>query len=1069
MTICIKLHDSIKQGSSVGLALCPTSAERAIISIALRAEGKFNATPHIFHASDSRRRDGGPAQDAAPETITDFTDHPARVVRNINGLNVRSTPAIEDNNIVGRLQPGQQVHVLAREGDWQQVRSEEGLFGWSHSDYLIDLPPREVRETRSFRVWDHLRDTLVLVNAELRHIGEHSYIYINARRDEDMNAISRNHLRYLGNLFDERVYSQALELWGEGNVPSYEGDERVVILVLHGYDVPGIGGGWYSRRDGMPGEINPYGNRVGFLALRWNSLAHDVDLQIEVLAHEFQHMIQHMVGFDQMAWVNEGLAEFASQYVLGSRNKTSVLNPRIPLLIDTQPDLVGSAKYIVWGLFMNYLNERFGLETVQHFARHPDNGFTALNGVFAELGISMDADTFFADWVLANYLQDSQLEDGRYGYRVIYDGAVNTPSAFVNFSQLPAQIQASIYPYATDYFRLHLPATEQSRPITMNLQLGEPTTVDAWLQLVQLVEGKVILQRFRASDYRGHAIPASLEAGAHYTFLSVSPFVPTHPDRIDPIDYALVIQNQGQPLSSIWNSTTTYGSDKHGNTALMRAAFWGDEQTIQHLLDSGANLHDQNDSGRTALHEAAFWGHAGVIQHLLAAGANFQLADHADRTAVSEALAWDHSQALLQLYLYGAELDLAEQIGPSVLIEAARTGDTDLFALVFNPNMDVNWKDEAGRTALHQAAFWGFNKPILPLLEAGADVNAEDATGMTPFMLAAANGNLETLVLLLAAGADVNMQDDSGRTALSLAAMNGQASTIAWLLRSTDANLHLAERDTGLNPLHLATIGGHDEVVALLTLTDLDPNDPDANGQTVQELAAIAGHIEVLELLQIASLSPGLREEIEPPSTTVSQEVNEAFFRAARVGDLPELERLLNHISNVDIQNHQLRTALHLAAESGHRNSVLRLLRAGASPNARGGINHWIPLFFAIEYGHTEIANLLFAAGSHLYYFDASVRTALHIATREQNVEIVRLLLTQLGSWDGININLQDRVGRTALMHAAYSGNLEIVDMLLSAGAEPSLLTEQGISSLGYAAIDGHHTVIQRLKDAGAN
>ena len=57
------------------------------------------------------------AQDAAGE----FTDHPARVVSNISALRVRSSPAIEADNIIGQLQPGQRVHVLAREGDWQQV------------------------------------------------------------------------------------------------------------------------------------------------------------------------------------------------------------------------------------------------------------------------------------------------------------------------------------------------------------------------------------------------------------------------------------------------------------------------------------------------------------------------------------------------------------------------------------------------------------------------------------------------------------------------------------------------------------------------------------------------------------------------------------------------------------------------------------------------------------------------------------------------------------------------------------------------------------------------------------
>ena len=482
------------------------------------------------------------AQDATPEAVTEFTDHPARVVTNINALRVRSSPAIEADNIVGRLQPGQQVHVLAREGDWQQVRSEGGLFGWSHSDYLIDMPARQLGETRAFRIRDHLRDTSVLVNAELRHIGAHNYIYVNARHDEDAKAISTGYLQRIGNSFDERIYSPALALWGEGNVPSYEGDERVVILFTIGYDLPGISGGWYSRRSAMPGEINPHSNRVGFLAIKWNPLAHDVRYQTKDLAHEFLHMIQHMVGFDQMEWVIEGLAEFASKYVLGEGYSRFINDPRIPLQVDIQPDLVGTKVYDVWRLFMDYIHERFGLETVQHFARHPEDGLAALDAVFAERGIEMDADTFFADWVLANYLQDSQLEDGRYGYELLESFSVETPAAFGHITQLPAQIQETNYQYATDYYQLILPAAEQTSHLSLELQLAAPASQDAWLQLVQVVDGQVILQRFRASEFRGQPIPASLEAGANYAFLAISPFTPSQPLKGEPTDYALIVR-----------------------------------------------------------------------------------------------------------------------------------------------------------------------------------------------------------------------------------------------------------------------------------------------------------------------------------------------------------------------------------------------------------------------------------------------------------------------------------------------------------------------------------------------
>ena len=152
------------------------------------------------------------AQDAAPETTAAFTDHPARVVGNINALNVRSAPAIADGNIIGRLSPGQQVHVIARHGDWQQVRSEGGLLGWSHSDYLIDMPPRQIGETRLFR-YSTPGGLARQSAAVLHYIGEHCYIYI-AEADYDLEQdIDSLWLERLGRTIDEELYPQTSALW----------------------------------------------------------------------------------------------------------------------------------------------------------------------------------------------------------------------------------------------------------------------------------------------------------------------------------------------------------------------------------------------------------------------------------------------------------------------------------------------------------------------------------------------------------------------------------------------------------------------------------------------------------------------------------------------------------------------------------------------------------------------------------------------------------------------------------------------------------------------------------------
>ena len=319
------------------------------------------------------------AQDAAPETVTDFTDHPARVVRNINGLNVRSTPAIEDNNIVGRLQPGQQVHVLAREGDWQQIRSEEGLLGWSHSDYLIDLPPREVGETRLFQIWDGPGKRWILVNAVLRHIGEHSYLYFaSVGQDKELN------LEPIGKVFDNEIYSPLLSLWDLDRVPSYEGDERVVILMLQGYDRGGSEWGYYSGRQRMPGEVRPDAHRVGYLGITMGA-----GFNRAILAHEFFHMIQHLADHNESRWVNESLAQF-TEYYLGHVNlqyHSTFFNVNKAHLT-----LFSDPTYSAGLVFFYYILERLGLETLQAMLKRPENGLAALDAVLTEMGSDMSAD-----------------------------------------------------------------------------------------------------------------------------------------------------------------------------------------------------------------------------------------------------------------------------------------------------------------------------------------------------------------------------------------------------------------------------------------------------------------------------------------------------------------------------------------------------------------------------------------------------------------------------------------------------------------------------------------------------
>lgn len=74
--------------------------------------------------------------------------------------------------------------------------------------------------------------------------------------------------------------------------------------------------------------------------------------------------------------------------------------------------------------------------------------------------------------------------------------------------------------------------------------------------------------------------------------------------------------------------------------------------------------------------------------------------------------------------------------------------------------------------------------------------------------------------------------------------------------------------------------------------------------------------------------------------------------------------------------------------------------------------------------------------------------TALHIACREGNLEIAKILID-----NGGNVNIQDNEGWTPLMRASIANNSDLVEYLLLKGAKANLLNSQNESALVHSAI----------------
>lgn len=91
-------------------------------------------------------------------------------------------------------------------------------------------------------------------------------------------------------------------------------------------------------------------------------------------------------------------------------------------------------------------------------------------------------------------------------------------------------------------------------------------------------------------------------------------------------------------------------------------------------------------------------------------------------------------------------------------------------------------------------------------------------------------------------------------------------------------------------------------------------------------------------------------------------------------------------------------------------------------------------------------------------------RTPLMNAADAGDTELVELLLTA-----GADISLQDANGQTALHLAAASGHVDIVRLLLRAGADVNAQDPSGWTPINQAATVGHAEVVQVLLQAGAD
>lgn len=547
---------------------------------------------------------------------------------------------------------------------------------------------------------------------------------------------------------------------------------------------------------------------------------------------------------------------------------------------------------------------------------------------------------------------------------------------------------------------------------------------------------------------------------------------------------------------------------------LIAAARQGDAEAVAALLESGADVDVALGDGMTALHTAIDRGHLEVVDVLLAAGASVRaetrigqytplhlasrrghgaivsrlLEAGADPNAVTTnsrvtplhlaAQAINGGEAVQALLDRGAEVDPREvSAGQTPLMFAAaanRPGAVrELLARGADPSLSTEVVDVIRNVATDRAAssllretIDGFReaeggergwqpspeqvqeairlqRDFLLSDQAYGEVDPADLAqrrpdypggpeverppyretlvgvtgGMTALLHAAREGHIEAASALLDGGADIDQVSGGDRTSpLLMATLNGQFD-LAMTLIERGADPNLAATTDGAAPLF----------AALQTQWAPKSNYPQPRAHDNQK----TGYVEVVAALLEAGADPNMRLNThlwywEYQLTKIGLDLKGAtpFWRAALAQDIPVMRMLVAHGADPEIP-----TSWPAVGMRERRQQDGRQQEDSALPHIpEDAPNNW-PIHAA-------------AGGGWLGLGSFSMR-----AVPGQFIPAVRYLIEELGA----DVNKVDSWGYTPIHYAASRGDNEMIEYLVSMGADVTVITRLGQSAADMA------------------
>lgn len=351
--------------------------------------------------------------------------------------------------------------------DYNQLA--EQLLGIDPIQLTPELPGEselKVNDRAEFFINANLAGDYQAIPTRLRYLSDHAawWTSITARvTDEEIQAAAKR--------FEEEIYKINQLIFGKEWSPGIDNKLRIHILMV---EEPRWGGfyGYFSNINELPTALEPFSNQKEMFVINLGAVRVDSAVFGGELAHEYQHLIHWSKDHNEDYWLNEAMGELAV-FLSGAPQTSSALAPSNIEFFALNPDIQltsrpekrlgdeDNAAFMHYGaekLFAIYLLEQFGPQFIKDLVNNPDPGVISIQQELDKLPNAPHFDDVFANWLLANLLNQPDLAQGQYGYKE-FQPVLPTREEINSFRGEPIAVR--LLPYGARYYEIQAQGSVQ--------------------------------------------------------------------------------------------------------------------------------------------------------------------------------------------------------------------------------------------------------------------------------------------------------------------------------------------------------------------------------------------------------------------------------------------------------------------------------------------------------------------------------------------------------------------------------------------------------------------------------